>query len=131
VAGLPAVLYLPARVLPPDGSRFLAATTRAPLAGVGYNVVQAGEVRSQACCCGPKHGPNYQPGPHATWDCPFRYMAPYGSCLGFLTNGQWDPGHLHNDSLTCRAKDLWVKLIKDLKLGVPLGAEIRPVNFLL
>ncbi len=48
---------------------------------------------------------------------------------GFLANGQRDPGHWHNDSLTRRAKDLWVKLIKDLNLGVPLGQEYRPVNF--
>jgi hypothetical protein len=56
-------------------------------------------------------------------------MARYGSCPGFLANGQRDPGHWHNDSLTRRAKDPWVKLIKDLNLGVSLGPEYRPVNF--
>jgi hypothetical protein len=97
--------------------------------GVGYNVAQAGELRSLACCCGAKHAPNYRPGPHATWDCQFRYMARYGSCPGFLANGQQDPDHWHNDSLTRSAKDLWVKLIKDLNLGVPLGAEFGQVKF--
>ena len=99
-------------------------------AGAGSELeIGPGEVRSPACGCGAKHGPNYLPGPHATWDCPFRYMARYGSCQGFLANGQRDPSHWHHDSLTRRAKDLWVKLIKDLNLGLPLGPEFRPVNF--
>ncbi len=110
-------------------SQLLSQPMHVYVTGVGYNCVPAGEVRSPACGCGAKHGPNYRPGPHATWDCQFSYMARYGSCPGFLANGQRDPGHWHHDSLTRRAKDLWVKLIKDLNLGVPLGPEYRPVNF--
>jgi hypothetical protein len=111
------------------GGGFLSQPMHVYVTGVGYNCVPAGEVRSPACGCGAKHGPNYRPGPHATWDCPFRYMARYGSCPGFLANGQRDPSHWHNDSLTRRAKDLWVKMIKDHNLGLPLGPDYRPVNF--
>jgi hypothetical protein len=54
---------------------FLGQPQHIYLTGPGYNAVPAGEVRVPPCGCGSKHGAGYRPGPHATWDCPFRYMA--------------------------------------------------------
>ena len=110
---------------------FLSQPMHVYVTGVNYNVVPAGECRAPPCGCGAKHGPNYRPGPHATWDCPFRYMARYGSCPGFLSNGQRNPNHWHGDALTRRAKDEWVTLITKLNLPLPSGADFRPVNFAL
>ncbi len=97
--------------------------------GAGYNAVPAGEVRLPPCSCGAKHGADYRPGPHATWDCPFRYIARYGSCPGFLHNGRRDPVQWNGDSLTARAKQAWVKLIKELDLPIPSTAGSSAPNF--
>jgi hypothetical protein len=56
-------------------------------------------------------------------------MARYGSCPGFLPNGQRDPSQWNGDALTRRAKDAWVKLISDLGLPLPTGPEFKPPNF--
>ncbi len=88
-----------------------------------------GDHGSPPCGCASKHGPGYQPGPHATWDCPFRYIARYGSCPGFLPSGQKDPAQWNGDSLTARAKQAWVKLIKDLDPPLPSGAGGKAPNF--
>ena len=97
--------------------------------GAGYNAIPAGDMRTPACGCGSKHGADYRPGPHATWDCPFRYIARYGSCPGFLPNGRPDPAQWHGDSLTTRAKQAWVKLIKDLDLPLPNYPGSSAPNF--
>ena len=58
-------------------------------------------------------------------------MARYGSCPGFLFNGQRNPNYWHGDALTRHAKDEWVTLITKLNLPLPSGADFRPVNFAL
>ncbi len=83
---------------------FLSQPQHVYITGTGYNAVPAGEQRSPACGCGAKHGADYRPGPHATWDCPFRYIARYGSCPGFLPSGWRDPAQWNGDSLTVRAR---------------------------
>ncbi len=89
----------------------------------------AGEQGQPHCGCGAKHGPGYNPGPHATWDRPFRFIARYGSCPGFVPNGTKDPAQWISDSLTARAKQAWVKLIKDLDLALPHGPGSKAPNF--
>ena len=81
------------------------------------------------CGCGSKHGAGYRPGPHATWDCPFRYMARYGSCPGFLPSGMKDPSQWSGDHLTTPAKLAWVLLITTLNLPLPNTADSRAPNF--
>jgi hypothetical protein len=132
----PAAASAKAAVKPEPGAPaglhgFLAQPMHVYVTGTNYNVVPAGECRTPPCGCGAKHGPNYKPGPHATWDCPFRYISRYGSCPGFLSSGQRNPDHWTGDALTRRAKDEWVKLITKLNLPLPSGAEFRPVNFAL
>jgi hypothetical protein len=116
---------------PPDrpAQSFLSQPQHVYVTGVGYNAVPAGECRQPPCGCGAKHGPTYRPGPHATWDCPFRYMQRYGSCPGFLPTGHRDPSQWNGDALTRRAKDEWVKLIVSLNLPLPTGGDYRPANF--
>ena len=80
------------------------------LTGPGYNAVPAGDTRSPPCGCASRHGPTYQPGPHATRDCPHRYISSYGSCPGFLMTGMRDPQQWSGDNLTRGAKDAWIKL---------------------
>jgi hypothetical protein len=67
------------------------------------------------------------PGPHATWDCPLRYIDQCGSCPGFNKDGskdpaQWLPG---GEVLTRAAKDAWLELIRkyDLPLANEAGAQ--------
>ena len=113
----------------PRSEGFLSQPQHVYVTGVGYNAVPAGEVRTPACGCAAKHGADYRPGPHATWDCPFRFIARYGSCPGFLPNGRPDPAQWQGDSLTARAKQAWVKLIKDLDLPIPNAPGSSAPNF--
>jgi hypothetical protein len=116
---------------PPPREPFLGQPQHIYVTGAGYNAVAPGEQRSPPCSCGSKHGSTYLPGLHATWDCPFRYMARCGSCPGFLASGQRDPAQWNGDSLTTRAKQAWVKLIKDHDLPLPNGPGGKPPNFAL
>jgi hypothetical protein len=84
----------------PPRDAFLSQPQHIYVTGAGYNAVAPGEHRSPPCGCGSKHCPTYTPGPHATWDCPFRYMARYGSCPGFLATGQKDPTQWNGDILS-------------------------------
>ena len=92
------------------------------------------EVRKPQCGCANRYGPAYaayRPGLHATWDCPLRYIAKWGSCPGFLKNGQRDPLKWVGNNLTRAAKDQWLALIENLKhsLLLPTGASYRPPPF--
>jgi hypothetical protein len=91
--------------------------------------VAPGEQRVPPCGCASKHGSAYLPGLHATWDCPFRNMARCGSCPGFLPSGQKDPAQWKGDHLTTRAKQAWVKLIKDFDLPLPNCFGAKAPNF--
>ncbi len=81
------------------------------------------------CGCRAKHGALYKQGLHATWDCPFRYMARYGSCPGFLCNGMKDRTQWSGEHLTALAKQAWVLLITDLNLPLQQGPGGRAPNF--
>jgi hypothetical protein len=113
----------------PAKEGFLSQPQHVYVTGTGYNAVPAGDQRAPPCGCGSKHGPDYNPGPHATWHCPFRFMASYGSCPGFLPNGRRDPAQWIGDSLTARAKQAWTKLIKDLDLPLPSWPGSKAPNF--
>jgi hypothetical protein len=113
----------------PGREPFLGQPQHIYLTGEGYNAVPPGEQRSPPCGCAAKHGPAYLPGPHATWDCPFRYMTRCGSCPGFLPSGQKDPAQWNGDRLTARARQAWVKLIKDFDLALPNGPGAKAPNF--
>ena len=108
---------------------FLSQPQHVWLTGPGYNAVPAGDTRSPPCGCASKHGPTYQPGPHATWDCPHRYISRYGSCPGFLMTGMRDPQQWSGDNLTRGAKDAWIKLIETLNLPLPSGPGGRAPDF--
>jgi hypothetical protein len=108
---------------------FLSQQQHIYLTGPGYNAVQAGEVCTPPCSCGAKHGPLYKLGPHATWDCPLRYLARYGSCPGFLSGGMKDPAQWLGDHLTPLAKLAWILLITDLNLPLAHGSGGRAPNF--
>jgi hypothetical protein len=108
---------------------FLGQPQHIYVTGEGYNAVAPGEQRVPPCGCASKHGPAYLPGPHATWDCPFRYMTRCGSCPGFLPSGQRDPAQWQGDHLTSRAKQAWVKLIKDFDLPLPNCVGAKAPNF--
>ncbi len=58
--------------------------------------VPAGQSRRPTCGCA-NHKLNYTPGPHATWDCPLRYINQCGSCPGFNLDGSRDPAQWNGD----------------------------------
>jgi len=113
----------------PGREPFLGQPQHIYITGEGYNAVPPGEQRTPPCGCPSKHGPAYLPGPHATWDCPFRYMLRCGSCPGFLPSGQKDPAQWTGDRLTARARQSWVKLIKDFDLPLPNCTGAKAPNF--
>ena len=83
------------------------------------------------CGCGNhSNAPGYAPGPHATWDCPLRYIARCGFCPGFLHNGLRDPAQWQDAyQLTRAAKDKWVELIGTYNLPLPRERLARPPPF--
>jgi hypothetical protein len=92
-------------------------------------IVRPGLQARPHCHCENSHGPHYKPGPHATWDCPFRYIARCRRCPGFLDNGLRDPNQWVGDCLTRAAKDDWVALIKEFALPIPHGRGARAPPF--
>ena len=112
----------------PGKEPFLGQPQHIYLTGPGYNAVPAGEVRVPPCGCGSKHGAGYRPGPYATWDCPFRYMARYGSCPGFLPSGLKDPAQWSGDHLTTPAKlqQQPAELVLGLESLVLVGQAVAP-----
>jgi hypothetical protein len=113
----------------PNGSQgSLSQPQHVYVTGANYNMVPAGKCLTPLCCCSAKHGHNYQQGPHATWDCPFRYMAPWGSCQGFLSSGQRSPDHWSCYTLNRSCKDVWVELITKLDLPDCASAVRRQVS---
>jgi hypothetical protein len=119
----------PAHIGQANREGFLSQPQHVYVTGVGYNAVPAGEQRAPPCPCAAKHGADYKPGPHATWDCPFRFIARYGSCPGFLPNGRRDPAQWNGNSLTAPAKQAWVKLITEMDLPIPSYVGARAPNF--
>ena len=98
---------------------FLSQPMHGYVTGDDCAVVPAGEQRKPPCGCANKHGPHYHPGPHATWDCPHRYIARFGFCPGFLPTGFRDASQWNGPNLSRAAKAAWVKLITDKDLPLP------------
>ena len=69
-------------------------------------------------------------GPHASWDCPFRYWKVYGTCPGFLRDGSRDPSQWQGDNMARSAKLEWARLrvIRDRDIMLPScpGASAPP-----
>ena len=77
--------------------------------------------RRPTCGCANHHGPDYKQGVHsdATWDCPLRNWAKWGSCPGFLASGHRDATKWVGYVLTRAAKDEWLALIQVKNLPLP------------
>ena len=102
------------------------------MTGDDCSSVPISEVRKPQCGCANRYGPAYaayRPGLHATWDCPHRYIEKWGSCPGFLRNGQRDPSKWTGNILTRAAKDEWGAFIAKHSLPLPTGASFRPPPF--
>ena len=118
---------------PDDGSvpplQYLGQPQHVYVTGTDCASVPAGLSRRPTCSCQSHHGPNYRPGLHATWDCPFRYMQQCGHCPGFRSDGSRDPAQWNGDILTRAAKDAWLALIEKHKLTVPNCKNARVTPF--
>jgi hypothetical protein len=108
--------------------RFLSQPLHVYVAGTDAGTVPPGTCLRPPCGCSNRmRGVGVVPGPHATWDCPLRYVAQCGYCPGFNNDGskdpaQWLPG---GEVLTRAAKDAWLELIRthDLPLANEAGAQ--------
>jgi hypothetical protein len=71
------------------------------------------------------------PGPHATWDCPLRYIEKCGHCPGFRADGTKDPAQwaAGGDVITRATRDAWLKLIEEYHLPLPRDAGARAPDF--
>ena len=101
---------------------FLSQPQHAYVSGLDCDIVPVGHSRRQHCWCRNSHGPHYIPGPHATWDCPHRFIKRFGSCPGFLANGFRDPTMWHGDNLVKAGKQAWVDFIQQHDLPIPMGS---------
>jgi hypothetical protein len=113
----------------PEG--FLSQPQHVYVTGADCGVVPAGQTRRPPCGCKNSHGPNYRPGPHATWDCPHRFIKRFGSCPGFLANGFRDPAMWHGDNLVKAGKQAWVDFIQLHDLPIPHGPDSAAPPFYL
>ena len=110
--------------------KFLSQPLHAYVSGEDCASVPRGSAWLPPCGC-KNHGPaDYNPGPHATWDCLLRYIQRYGSCPGFHTNGMRDSAQwLGGNILTKEAKNSRMVLIKDLDLPLAQNAGAPPPPF--
>jgi hypothetical protein len=90
--------------------------------------IPIGQTRRPACGC-IHHKLQYIPGPHASWDCPLRYIDQCGYCLGFNLDGSRDPAQWQGGNLTRAAKAAWLALIAEHKLTVPRCKDAKPPPF--
>ena len=110
---------------------FLSQPMHGYVSGEDLAVVPAGMCWKPACGCR-NHWPlGFDPGPHATWDCPYRYIQQCGHCPGFNPDGtkdlsQWLPG---GTALTRATKEKWLELIKRHNLPLPYEAGARAPDF--
>ncbi len=102
------------------------------VSGLDLAIVPAGAHWQPSCGCANRAVFSVAPpGPHATWDCPLRYIAQCGYCPGFHSDGtkdltQWAPG---GDVLTRATRDAWLKLIDDYRLPLPRDPGARAPDF--
>jgi hypothetical protein len=110
------------------GPLFLSQPQHPYVTGADCGSVPAGLSRRPPCGCH-HHKPQYNPGPHATWDCPLRYVAQCGSCPGFNLVGTRDPAQWQGEILTRAAKSAWLTLIAKHALPLPNCKDARPPPF--
>jgi hypothetical protein len=99
------------------------------VSGTDCSSVPPGQSRKPTCGCLHQFKLRYNPGPHATWDCPLRYISQCGSCPGFNPDGSRDPSQWQGEILTRAAKSAWLALIAEHKLTVPKCRDARPPPF--
>ena len=111
------------------GIAFCSQPLHAYVAGEDSAVVPIGSCEAPRCSCGGTG--SYQPGPHATWDCPLRYLKVFGYCPGFQLDGHRDPAFWIGNNLTRAGKDAWIEFIdkKDLPLARSIPRGTKPPNF--
>jgi hypothetical protein len=98
--------------------------------GADCAVAPAGTPWMPPCGCANSIISGPRPGPHATWDCPLRYIAKFGRCPGFLLTGLRDPAQwLPGDILTRAAKDDWLQLIAQHHLKLPREKDAHSPPF--
>ena len=112
-----------------EEKKYLGQPQHIYVSGVDCSSVPPGQTRKPACGCHHQLKLRYLPGPHATWDCPLRYIAQCGSCPGFNFDGSRDPSQWQGENLTRAAKNAWLTLIADHKLTVPKCRDARPTPF--
>ncbi len=83
------------------------------VSGTDCASVPPGQTRKPACGCLHQFKLRYLPGPHATWDCPLRYISQCGSCPGFNPDGSRDPSQWQGENLSRAAKSAWLALIAE------------------
>jgi hypothetical protein len=88
-----------------------------------------GQVLEPQCGCANHH--HHNPGPHAVWDCPHRYLVLFGECPGYLANGLRDPSKWTPDgaNLTRAGKDEWISMIEKHRLPLPYAYAGPPPDF--
>jgi hypothetical protein len=125
----------PQRVKPDPGGGsveekpYLGQPQHPYVSGADCSSVPPGQTRKPACGCLHQFKLRYNPGPHATWDCPLRYISQCGSCPGFNLDGSRDPSQWQGDNLTRATKTAWLVLLAEHKLTVPRCKDARPPPF--
>jgi hypothetical protein len=115
-----------------DKDRFLSQPMHGYVSGRDLAIVPAGHHWQPLCGCRNNAAfAGAPPGPHATWDCPLRYIEKCGYCPGFRADGtkdpaQWAPG---GDVLTRATRDAWLTLIEQHHLPLPRDAGARAPDF--
>jgi hypothetical protein len=112
------------------GKGFAGQPMHAYVTGADCAVAPAGTPWMPPCGCANSIVSGPRPGPHATWDCPLRYIAKFGRCPGFLLTGLRDPAQwLPGDILTRAAKDDWLQLIAQHHLKLPREKDAHSPPF--
>jgi hypothetical protein len=109
--------------------QYLSQPLHAYVSGVDCASVPVGQVRRPACGCLNNAKLSFVPGPHASWDCPLRYIDQCGYCPGFNLDGSRDPAQWQGANLTRAAKGAWLALIAEHKLTVAKCKDARPPPF--
>lgn len=117
------------RNAPDKSKKFASQPMHAYVTGVDVATVPLGEVWDPQCGCANHH--NLNPGLHAVWDCPHRYLSKFGECPGFLPSGRRDPSKWTPDgaNLTRAGKDEWVSFLERNPLPLPLSYFGAPPDF--
>jgi hypothetical protein len=117
-----------------EKKKFLSQPLHVYVSGSDASTVPSGLCMRPPCSCAHRlSAMGIQPGLHATWDCPLRYVEQCGFCPGFHNDGSRDPAQWMPCGevlrVTRAAKDAWIKLIDRHKLPLPNEAGARAPDF--